>query len=398
MSPPLSRPVLLLAVLAAGLPTAQAGSCLDEGKLLFDARLRLETVDDDAFARDAEALTLRTRLGWRSCSRHGFFAVLEAEDVRALREDYNSTANGRGQYPLVADPEGSEWNQAYIGWDSGAGTQAALGRQRLLFDNQRFIGNVGWRQNEQTFDALALSRTIGTTTTLRYAWLDRVHRVFGNAHPNPLQAEHDLDGHLLHAAFALPAGALSTYGYWIENEDIPAASTRSIGLRFSGTRAGPGGFELLYAAEGAHQQGWRDAPSTGSVGYLMGEIGLRRGGHALKLGGERLGSNGRRAFQTPLATGHAFNGWADRFLATPADGLQDRYLKVDGPLGPLRYAIAWHRFDAERGSADYGSELDLQLAWTFARRWTALAKLADYRSDGFGSDQRKGWLSVEYRY
>jgi hypothetical protein len=395
----LSRNALALLIGAAlASPTVTAGGFVADSKLLLDVRLRLETVDDDAFTRNAEALTLRSRIGWRSGSVGGLYAVIEAEDVRALRQHYNSTANGRSQYPVVVDPEGSEWNQAYLGWNSERGTQLALGRQRLAYDNHRFIGNVGWRQNEQTFDAVSLLQPLGERATLRYAWLDKANRVFGNAHPNPLQAEHDLDAHLLNLAFRLPIGQLSGYHYLIENQDLPATSTVSTGLRLSGSRPQGERIEWLYAAEFASQRGWRHAPSTGSVEYRLAEIGLRHRGHALRIGSETLGSNGQRAFQTPLATAHAFNGWADRFLATPAAGLHDRYIKIDGPLGKLRYLAAWHRFDADRGNARYGNELDLQLSWAFAANWNAIAKLADYRSDGFASDQRKTWLSVEYRY
>jgi hypothetical protein len=397
MSSRFIRPTLAL-LIAATVAAPASASFVADGTLLLDLRLRLETVDDEAFERDAEALTLRSRIGWRSGEVAGLYLLVEAEDVRALHQDYNSTANGRSQYPVVADPEDSEWNQAHIGWKSGRGTHVVAGRQRLLFDNQRFIGNVGWRQNEQTFDAVSLSQAYGERATLRYAWLDQANRIFGNNHPNPLQADHDLDAHLVNLAVKLPFGSLSGYGYLIENQDIPTASTRSTGLRLVGSRAAGERIEWLYAAELASQRGWRDAPSTGSVDYRLAEVGLRYAGHAVRIGSETLGSNGRRAFQTPLATGHAFNGWADRFLATPANGLQDSYLKFDGPLGPLRYLVAFHDFNADRGGAGYGRELDVQLSWAFAPKWNAIAKLADYRSDGFGSDQRKGWLSVEYRY
>lgn len=389
---------------AAALAATFAGSApaedrfLADGKVLLDARVRLETVDDGAIARDAEALTLRTRLGWRSGSVNGFFVLLEAEDVRALVEDYHSTANGRTQYPVVVDPKGSEWNQAHIGWDSGSGTQMLAGRQRLLLDNQRYIGNVGWRQNEQTFDAFSLTHKVSAHLNLRYAWLDRVHRIFGNAHPNRLQAEQRLDAHLLNAAWTLGPGTLTGYGYWVANRDLPASSTQSLGLRFSGKHVLDEEREWFYSAEWADQRGWRRAPGNGSVGYSALESGLRQRGHGVRLGFELLGSNGTRAFQTPLATGHAFNGWADRFLVTPVNGLQDRYLKIDGPLGPLRYLAAWHEFRPERGRGDYGNELDLQLSWPFAEGWSAIAKYANYRSDGFGSDLRKVWLSLEYRY
>ena len=146
---------MALTVLMPTSVLAEEGNWISQGKILFDARLRLEQVDDDALADDASALTLRTRLGWQSAPLSGWYVLAEIEDVRALIEDYNSTANGEVTRPLVADPEGSEWNQAYLGWKDDGGNQFALGRQRLALDNHRFIGNVGWRQNEQTFDALS---------------------------------------------------------------------------------------------------------------------------------------------------------------------------------------------------------------------------------------------------
>lgn len=400
MAAPLPTFTRLAILIALGLGSASAGaeSLFADGKPLLDLRLRYETVDDEAFARDADALTLRTRLGWRSGSVNGLYFLVEAEDVRALIDDYNSTANGRTQYPTVADPEDNEINQAYLGWDYRPGGQLILGRQRLLLDNQRFIGNVGWRQNEQTFDALSLAHAFDDRWTLRYSWLDSAQRVFGNSHPNPLQASHDLDAHLVNLAYRADLGMLSAYSYLIENEDIPAASTDNLGLRFTGAHKRDERFECFYSAEYAQQSGWRDAPDTGSVSYLLLETGLRIDGHGIRIGTEQLGSNGRRAFQTPLATGHAFNGWADRFLVTPAAGLDDRYVKIDGPLGPLRYQVAWHDFQAERGSADYGRELDALLSWAFAPKFSAMVKFADYRSDGFGSDQQKVVLALEYKY
>lgn len=392
---PISAALCLLSALAFPM-LAQAG-WLSSGTPLLDLRLRHENVDDAGFARDADALTLRTRLGWRSAEHAGLFVLVEAEDVRPLIEHYNSSANGRTRYPLVADPEGSEWNQAYLGWKFAEGGQLTLGRQRLLLDNQRYVGNVGWRQNEQTFDAVSLVHQPSPTLTLRYAWLDRVQRIFGNAHPDPLAAEQDLSTHLLNAAWNLKAGSLVGYGYLHENRDLPTSSTRSLGLRFSGSRPLDASRSLVYGGELASQRGWRSAPATGSVDYRWFELGLRQSGHTLKLGQETLGSNGRRAFQTPLATGHAFNGWADRFLVTPINGLRDRHIKLDGPLGAFKYLLSWHDFRADRGGAALGRELDLQLAWSFADGWGALAKLADYRSDGFGSDSRKLWLAIEYR-
>src|SRR3546814_3293516 len=70
--------------------------------------------------------------------------------------------------------------------------------------------------------------------------------------------------------------------------------------------------------------------------------------------------NGVVAFQTPLATLHAFNGWADRFLSTPGNGLEDIYVGVGGKHGQWNWQALWHDFSADRGGADYGTELDAQ--------------------------------------
>ena len=43
---------------------------------------------------------------------------------------------------------------------------------------------------------------------------------------------------------------------------------------------------------------------------------------------ESLEGNGARGFSTPLATLHAFQGWADVFLNTPADGVDDASLTL----------------------------------------------------------------------
>ena len=120
-----------------------------------------------------------------------------------------------------------------------------------------------------------------------------------------------------------------------------------------------------------------------------------------KIGWEHLGGDGVSGFQTPLATLHAFNGWADKFLVTPANGLDDRYASVSGKFGrgkfegKLGWTVAFHDFNADRGGADYGREWDASLSFPLPAGFSGLVKLADYRSDGFARDTRKLWLQVE---
>ncbi|MEO8460526.1 MAG: alginate export family protein [Dokdonella sp.] len=365
---------------------------------VIDLRYRYESVEDDAFVRSAEANTLRLRLGYRWVFAPGWQLYADGERVQPLfGERYNSTANGMTQYPTIADPETSEINQAYVAYADDA-LAATLGRQRIQFDNQRFIGNVGWRQNEQTFDALSTRYTFGNGgPTLRYAYLDRVLRVFGHENPNPLLREYDLRGHAINISQPLPSGSLTGYAYLIENQSVATLSTQTIGARWTGAKTfseSTAGWVLEFA----HQSDWANNPQAQNANYRLIEPSLSLHGITFKAGWEVLGGNGRYGFSTPYATLHAFNGWADRFLTTPRDGLDDRYLAANGKIGKAAWVVTWHDFHADQGSAHYGSEADLSLGYPVNAHINALLKYADYRSDGFASDERKLWASVEYTY
>lgn len=386
--------------LAAGLPYAAIAATADDG-WSGHLRYRHEAVDDAAITRDASADTLRLRLGYRQTLGSAFSAGLEFEGV-AEAGNFNSTANGETSYPVVADPASLEVNQAWLRWQGTKGG-ATLGRQRLLLDNQRFVGNVGWRQNEQTYDGLVTDFSPRDGLVLRYAWLDRVHRVFSDEARDPLARERLLDAHLANASWKTPAGTVLAYGYWLQDEDVASASTRTLGLRWTGSRelaATTLGWSLEYAKQRDHA----DNPLRVDADYFLVEPSATAWGLTWKLGWEQLGGNGSTAFQTPLATLHAFNGWADKFLVTPANGLDDRYASVSGKFGSgrlqdkLGWTVAWHDFAADRGGADYGREWDASLSFPLPGGLSGLLKVADYQSDGFARDTRKVWLQVEWAF
>ncbi|MBN8727402.1 MAG: alginate export family protein [Xanthomonadales bacterium] len=405
MHRPLRRIPLAATVVAllAGWSTSATAAPPPQSGPVIELRQRYEHVDDAASARNADAhtLRLRLRLGYHWAFAPGWQAHVDGEHVQPLSgEHYNSTANGRVQYPVVADPKSTELNQAFIAW-SNETSGVTVGRQRIQLDNQRFIGNSGWRQNEQTFDAVALKHSLAPGgPTFQYIHLDRVLRVFGEDHPDPLQARWKLNGHLLHLDQPLPLGQLATYGYLIKNRDVATLSTQTWGLRWTGQKelaqATPG-----WALEYAHQSDWGNNPLSVSASYRLLEGSLKWRGVTFRAGQEVLGGDGRYGFSTPYASLHPFNGWADRFGGvSPRDGLDDRYFGASGGIGAsaFTWAAAWHDFRADHGGASYGTELDLSLGYAFGTHWNALLKYADYRADGFSTDVRKAWASVEYRF
>jgi hypothetical protein len=409
MPAPSARHAVLVAMLvlpAVGTP-AFAGEAAPQARPLqfeWTARLRHEDVDDDAFAQSAKATTLRLRAGVRLRLGGHFNALIEGEGTASADEDFNSGANGRTTRPAIIDPEGAELNQAWIGWKD-ARTTATLGRQRLLFDTQRWIGNSGWRQNEQTFDALAVDWRPAAPLTLRYAWLDRVHRVNGDDALDPLVRERNLSTHLVNLGWKRGAQQLVGYAYLHDDADVASASTATYGARWTGTRLHDGdGFG--WTLEAARQQEYADNPLSFSHAYWLLEPTFASRGVTYRAGWEHLGGDGVHALQTPLATLHAFNGWADKFGVTPPGGLEDRYLGAGGKFGgdaqagKYTWAVTWHDYRADRDFADapghYGTEWDASFGFPVHGPLNGLVKIADYRSDGFARDTRKLWLQLEW--
>ena len=104
---------------------------VSEGDVNFNFRYRYEFVDHQLFDKDANASTLRSRLTFSSGALGAWSYGAEADYVAVVgSERYNSLANGRTDYPVVADPKGFDLNQVYLKYskDDLTGT---FGRQRI---------------------------------------------------------------------------------------------------------------------------------------------------------------------------------------------------------------------------------------------------------------------------
>ena len=402
----------LLAVLAglllAGTAPAQApatppqsfAEAVAAGRTALDLRWRAEFVDQDGIGEDAEASTLRLRLNHATAAYRDFGAFVEFDYVaELLLDEFNSgggTSPDRTQYPVVADPHGGDLNQLYVDYTGLAATRLRIGRQRILLDNQRFVGGVGWRQNEQTYDGLSVRYDGRAGAVLDYAWIGRVNRIFGDRSP---QGRDDSNTQLLNARFEIADGwTLGAYGYRIDDRDVPAFSTATVGARLGGSLP-LGGRRLGVQVEGARQSDAANAPVDFNAGYFRLDLSLPVGEQlTLAAGYEALGGDADtpgQAFRTPLATLHAFQGWADQFLATPDAGVEDLFLSVTAKPGAWTLAATWHDFGAADGGADWGGELDLSAARRLGDRYGLLLKAALFDADSPAfADVGKAWLML----
>jgi hypothetical protein len=392
--------LLIGTVLIGGLSGAQAApdplsaleAALTGGAFNVNLRLRYEAVEQDNALDDAEALTLRTVLGYTTQPWNGLSGFVEMENVDALVDDYSGIPPPV-RFSVVPDPGGTEVNQWGVRYTGIRGVVATAGRSKLILDNARWVGNVGWRQNEQTYDGTFIKVTSLANVTLNAAYITNVNSIFFS--------NIDLEGTLLNAQWvAMPALTLTAYAYLLDYSIITAAmpAPDTLGLRANGGVALTSALKLSYVAEFARQEG---SLMTGdfAADYLLGELALGFKGISLAVGYEVLGSDGGDyAVQTPLATLHAHNGWNDLFLVTPLDGLQDTYFRVSGSLGKVGWMAKYHEFSADEGSADYGSEFNVQVTRPLVGKLSGGVKYGAYSADTLAVDTDKLWVWLGYAF
>jgi len=371
------------------------------GRITFDLNYRYEHADTENTApKPANANTFRLRLGYLTPDFHGVQGFAEYEDVYAAQTDFNGITAGDPSRQVVADPaDRHELNQLWLSFKFIPDTLIKGGRQRIKLDDDRFIGNVGWRQMEQTFDSVMVTNTSLDNLTLKAGYIGRVRTItslidnieapFANINYN--------FGNL---------GNVTGYGYWLHFTEDAAnvgKSSQSYGLRWLGSPKINDALTLHYTAEYSFQADYQNNPADFSLDRYNIMGGLTVFGVTVKGALEQLDGNGRSAFQTPLGTNHAFQGWADRFLVTPKDGIRDVNVSLATTLLASNWVFVYHNFKDDTGSVDYGNEYDVLVTRALGKHYSVLAKYAFYDGDSTApgalkNDMQKIWVQANVSF
>ncbi|MEO5861545.1 MAG: hypothetical protein ABIW48_08080 [Burkholderiales bacterium] len=358
------------------------GEALAGGKLLLNLRPRYEYVDLATKPKNADAFTLRTLVGWETKPYKGFGVTVQAINVAHINDDFNDDAAkaATSPYPLVGDPDDTDFNQVYLDVTGLPNTRFRLGKQSIKLDNVRFVGNVEFRQVMQVFNGVTFENKSLPHSEIYVAHLTRIKSVFA------LQRE--LKVEILHGAYKFtPSDSLIGYAYFQDDPELAGAaanvkdvSNRIIGIRADGAHAFGEKFKLLYTAEYAKQDDYANGDDKIDANYLHLGIGPKWGEWFVRADFERLSSNdGEYAFQTPLGTNHLFQGWADHFLATPRQGIKDFYLGAGGKVGKAVLYAEYHRFKSDTNGIHFGDELDFSVAYAFTKQLSGKIEYAEFR-------------------
>jgi hypothetical protein len=387
---------------------------------MLDARLRWEDVD--AGTKSADAVTLRTRLGFEVKDTHSHLGFLaEAVGTLALDKDYSAfpfaVANNDQYRPAlatVADPQTLGLNRLQLQYATKALT-LTLGRQRINLDDQRFVGSVGWRQNEQVFDAVRGQVHKGVFD-LDATYAIQQHSIYG-AYGNPRDY---YSGRFVFVNGGVKEGPISLKGfaYLLDYDktgfiNLPSTrgqldSSQTYGMRFATLLPLSRTVSLGLTGSFARQSNYGNNTRAYNVKYYLGDAALTVHNQTLNVGYELMGADanavgGTWSMQTPMATLHKFDGWADVFLTTPNAGLGDSYVGLSGKfpkvkaLPGLNYAVSYHWFGSDVGNVKFGNEVDASVGFR-TRKVNWLVKYASYVAKGFGTDTKKFWLEADYAF
>ncbi|SJM92230.1 conserved exported hypothetical protein [Crenothrix polyspora] len=382
------------------------------GAIKFELNTRYENVNQEsAPVNTANGFTSRLRAGLLSPVFHGFQGYAEYEGNLAMLEDFNSQRNGNLGYSTIADPEKSELNQLWISYNGIPDTVIKGGRQRIKLDDDRFIGNVGWRQMETTYDAVLLTHSNqqlpGLVVNAGY---------IGNIQTFTATTE-NIEAPFLNVNYKIgDYGNIVGYGYWLDYTETEnyEKSSQSYGLRAT-CCAKPlesvkisDNYGLIYTTEWSYQSnyGHGQTPYEANRFNIMG--GLSAYNVVFRGAMEQLNGSGiNKHFDTPIGTNHQFQGWADLFLVTPNNGIRDVFGSIMIPFqkGDLVLTGVYHSYFDDTGQLDFGDEWDFQLVQKFGKHYSLMAKYALYNAgkdpaynNTLSSDTQKIWLQADISF
>jgi hypothetical protein len=422
--------------------TAAPETLLDaikQGKPMTRFRLRYENLNQEAYQSTVpnakkldtgEAFTLRSLIGWQTAPFKDLSFAAQLTDVHEFNNDFNDRRNnvaepGKSAYPNIVDPGYTDVNQLYVDWTGIQDTKLRLGRQQLNLDNVRFIGDIGFRQNMQVFDGISVLNKSIADVEIFAAHFSKVRQITTKLRDGNID--------IVNAKYKIsPTESLIGYGYFVDVENLgqnggnPAAiataaqggnglggssdaavsatninptqtdaSSKTFGVRLDGAHKVNDDWRVLYTAEYAKQNDYRSGNPLIDAHYFKLGGGAAYGVWSVRLDHEKLSSNdGKYAFQTPLGTNHLFQGWADVFLTTPRQGMEDTFISIAGNIAKAKLQAEYHVFKSDekyqslngRLADKYGTELDLSVSYSFSKELLGKVEYARFNeSDVYGT-------------
>ncbi len=399
-------PVALLMAAPAAYSADSIADAIAGGKTSANLQYRYENVETpNNTTGQAKASTLRLRLGYETAEYQNIGAMFQVQHT-AANHKYNNATDSTNQsmwLNKVADPAGTSVVQSYLSYSGVQDSKIKVGRQVIRYDNDRWVGNVDWRQNWQSYDAASIENKSFADTTIKAAYVTNVNRPNGDTGVNAAGTTLNGNTHMKSTLLNINNNSLGfanlvAYSYRLDyspssvgnaattfqNSSSTAGnnfgSTNTTGAKLQGDTT-LAGTKFSWKGEFASQKAFKSNSANFSSRYSNLEASADMSLAKATVGYEVLGSSNGYSVQTPLSTLFAFNGWADMFTTTPTNGLQDMYVKARSNAFGINYGADYHTFQADNGGQKYGRELDLIAEKQIDKTYSVGTRAARFKTD-----------------
>ena len=342
--------------------------------------------------------TMQSRVNVKGTVDENVSAFIQIQDVRTWGGEVASAAPpSMTRTGTSVHSSGLDVHQAYIVvknvWDSGVNMK--VGRQEMVFDEARLIGNIGWIQQAQAFDAARFDFKVGGTgVTAFYAQTQA-----NDSHPTMGQTivAGTQDGHFggLRLTWGLgeKGDRLTPYYYIVNNTANGfAAPTVTIyeNLNVAGVYLQKHFGNVRFRFDGAYEFGPMSPTVDVNAYMLTGALEWKtEGGNKIALWVDYLSGDNKPAdtksetFVIPYGTNHKFYGHIDKFLSNPTAGLIDIALRTNWKLNDsTKLEVDLHNFSSAvslaGGSSNLGQEVDIDINHKLAANTSLRAGYSRY--------------------
>ncbi len=318
----------------------------------------------------------RARLGASMTNKKGVMFRILFQDVRTWGEE-GSPLND-------FSANGLDVQEAYVVLPFSESLKLKLGRQEIIFDNHRLVGNVDWVHRAQSFDAARLLLAMGQleatlfVAKVREADSDISIGRDGTPGVGP-DTGFDIDFGGFHAKYTLAPGHKLSVMFLSNADQTPGAQARhTTGFHLTGKASG-----FAYTGEFFYQFGPNpggDAVSAflaaGRAGYTLGSTPLKPSLTAwfeyLSGNSDSDGGATNKTFNTLYATNHKFYGEMDFFLNTNVHTFNRGLMDIGGRLGlqphsKIKTHVDLHVFRSAQTLNDessFGTEINVKMIYT----------------------------------
>lgn len=342
------------------------------------------------------SVLLRTRLGVQFDPTEHLRFFFQAQDARDFGEEAAALPTGLG------DDEGLDLHQGYIEYSNIGDSvfSARIGRQEILFGDQRLVGNVDWSNFGRSFDAGRLD----------YNGDHFNSTLFGSVFNKTAAGDQAIFGGLYNTWKGFPKGVFDFYTLAMQDNDGAAGvaagtgntlSTHTVGAR---VKSDPGRFDL--GAEVAAQLGKFGSNSIfayaghAHVGYTFEDDYKPKILIEYNYATGDDGAGGRYTkFTAPAASIHNKYGYAD--LVTWSNMHDGRLEFSVMPAKKWKLSLDYHLFLVDKTTGDTfagiagvagvgkiaGHEADLTLGYTLNEYASFLAGYSLFLPGAYLKDQ-----------